>query len=70
MVEIASGTIWFFTLVALCYLFKPSEESMTLAEMNEFLDETLTEVGPVRDLAADNELAAKEFKMHHIKREV
>jgi hypothetical protein len=70
MVEIASSTIWFFTLAALCYLFKPSEEGMTLAEVNEFLDETLTEVGPVRDLVPDDELAVKEFEMQHIKREV
>ena len=38
-----------FTLMlfATCYIFRPLEGTKVLAEVDEFLDETLTEIGPV-----------------------
>ena len=34
-------------IVAMMIIFKPTEDSATLVEVNELLDEPLTEVGPI-----------------------
>ena len=41
--EINFSIMLFFT----CYIFRPLEGTKVLAEVDEFLDETLTEIGPV-----------------------
>ena len=39
-----NSTIMLFTT---CYVFRPMEGTKVLAEVDEFLDETLTEIGPI-----------------------
>ena len=40
------GLVYMFTLMGVMMVFRPMEGAEMLVEVNEFLDETLTEVGP------------------------
>ena len=45
--RILNSLVFMATLVMLLTLFRPQDGSEMLVEVNELLDETLTEVGPV-----------------------
>jgi len=47
ILQIAFEINFSLILVFTCYIFRPLEGTKVLAEVDEFLDETLTEIGPV-----------------------